>query len=711
MATRNLPGVYISLNDMSQFPEGATSLNVGYVLQANRGPVNEFSLVTSPTDFLTKYTFSGAPKVTDDPTFHSILKVLAQTNSMYVVRAANNPLYGGAVVKKAADFGQLTAATITENEGVTTCTLIVSGPDLPAVGESITVEGTVITGVDNVSTIDGYYTVTAVDSENKVLTIKETLQASYTGTTPNATKVFRCPVQPLSTQVIANVVSVTAATKIITLAGLVGNRLAVGSKFEVKGSETAANNGVFTVESVEPDGSGNTNVKVKETVVDAAKRTAMGAAYYNSLESGEGFVLGADDLFLITGIDQGAYNGKLAFNITSSLDNPEDFVYYIGADIGTGTPCTFGTMRLDVINSETNEILETFTFSRDENAKAIDGASLFVDNVVEGSAYIKIFNNTGVDLPNSTLATAPILASGGSDGEPLENMQAALDVFKDKTIPISILGNGCSTLAETQAFQTGLLDLAKERKDLMVFLNSRKSDETATLPSTRVKNIVDYKKKTLGATTFYGCMYAPHVKTPDSFNQRQVAIGSDAVAIAGWLDVINNLNYPYAYAGPQNGLVTGVTCDWKIGDTSGEAEQLNDASINYVAYDGKVGRYYMQTQNTLQIANSAMRNIGAVLNVLDIKENLAVSLKEYLQLPITDSLRAQILDTCNDYLAPMQGVRFYNYSFQDVTSDADLAQDTLRYLGIFSVTRYAQKIYVVMNIVNSTFDFSILQSA
>jgi hypothetical protein len=59
----------------------------------------------------------------------------------------------------------------------------------------------------------------------------------------------------------------------------------------------------------------------------------------------------------------------------------------------------------------------------------------------------------------------------------------------------------------------------------------------------------------------------------------------------------------------------------------------------------------------------------------------------------------------------MQGVRFYNYSFQDVTSDADLAQDTLRYLGIFSVTRYAQKIYVVMNIVNSTFDFSILQSA
>jgi hypothetical protein len=206
-------------------------------------------------------------------------------------------------------------------------------------------------------------------------------------------------------------------------------------------------------------------------------------------------------------------------------------------------------------------------------------------------------------------------------------------------------------------------------------------------------------------------MYAPHVKTTDTFNSRQVKIGADAVAIAGWLDIVNTLGYPYAYAGPQNGLVTGVTTDWKIGDESGEAATLNDASVNYIAFDGKVGRYYMQCQNTLQVANSSLRNIGCVLNVLDIKENLGVFLKEYSNLPITDTLRRDIMNKITSYLSPMTGTRFYNYSFQDVTTDADIAQDTLRYLLTISLTRYASKLYCAINVVCPTYDFSMLQSA
>jgi hypothetical protein len=188
-------------------------------------------------------------------------------------------------------------------------------------------------------------------------------------------------------------------------------------------------------------------------------------------------------------------------------------------------------------------------------------------------------------------------------------------------------------------------------------------------------------------------------------------IGSDAVAIAGWLDVITNLNYPYAYAGPKNGLVTGVTTDWKIGDTSGEAELLNDASINYVAYDAKVGRYYMQCQNTLQIANSSLRNIGAVLNILDIKQTFITYFKEYLQKPITPRLREEIWTKGNDYLKDkILGMnRCVNYTFVDATTDLDLADNTLRYILTIALTPYAQKIYLYMNIVNANYDFTIAQ--
>ena len=529
----------------------------------------------------------------------------------------------------------------------------------------------------------------------------------------NKVRLVKSPVVPLNAVKIADVSSVTAAENKFVFDGNVAAKFVVGDIFTIKGSDEGTLDGDFTVVSSEVNLETNkTEVVVKEEVTAGTG----GAAYFNSLKNPEAFAnfFTEDDLMLITGIDPGAYNGDIAFTITSSLDNKDDLVYYKGALGIFDYPCPFDTMELGVINTETGEQVESFMFSRDPQAKAIDGTILYVDNVVAGSAYIKVINNeASVDVPSSTLAGTPISATGGSNGEPVAaaDLAKALTVFEDKTIPISILGNGCSVEAETSLFQQTLMQLAVTRKDCMVFLNSRKSDEKATLPSTRAANIVDYKKNILANTSFYGCMYAPHVMTADLFNSREVEIGADSVAVAGWLEVLSNLRYPYAYAGPRNGLVSGVVCNWKIGDLSGEAQSLNDASINYVAYDGKVGRYYMQCQNTLQVANSAMRNIGTVLNVLDIKETLATNLKEYLQLPITDELRRDIATTANDYLGPMAGVRFYNYAFQDITTAADIADNTLRFLLTLAPTMYAQRIYLTINIVRASFDFSILQSA
>ena len=905
---RLLPGVYSAINDLSQMPEGAQSLNVGYVVKANRGPVGEFNLVTSPTDFLTKYTFSGQPSLTDDPTMHEIIKVMAQTNTMYVTRATNNPLYGGAIVKKSQEYGPILGVDQVEESFLL---MVPEGGVKPEEDEPITISGTGLfdgryivkevgangypytyvdaegeahsytvysvavkgddpisfetdgLGYSIVSSGEDYFEVKgdviedfeAFDGQKATLTVagdyeegssgvgakdndgyfvysscvlykkdpnkdeyttriyidksatapfKNTVEVFTEGAKrgqlfPNSkfqgTSTYRTPIVALDNLKIDDIYEIKyetdAETHVTTRQivihdpdGDIVSKFAKNDKIAIKGSPVVndrSNDGVYTVSKVKPDeDEAKTVVTVKEdfkfamifetlksittepsnpslndmyfnstdgkvykydgeaweeanfysfyTFNDAFYQYKMGATkgelnlltskggvYFNSMVNPEAAVasLGADDLMLITGIDPGAYNGLEAFSIVSALDTPDALVYKKGAEGLFPEPCTFDTMQLTVFNAETNEALESFTFSRDPEAKTIDGTSLFVDDVIAGSAYIKVFNNAdNFDVPNSTLAGAPIQASGGFDGDKVTpaDMVKALGVFQDKTIPVSIIGNGCSEEAESPVFQQALLELANSRKDAFVFLNDKKSAEAATLPSARAQAIVDYKKNQLGSTSFYGCMYAPHVNTPDVFNARDVKIGTDAVAIAGWLNVINSLNYPYAYAGPRNGLVTGVTCDWKIGDMSGEAEMLNDASINYVAYDGRVGRYYMQCQNTLQVANSAMRNIGVVLNVLDIKENLVTYLKEFLNLPITDSLRRDIMDTVGDYLSPMVGTRFYNYVFQDTTTDADLAEDTLRYLLTVSPTRYAQRIYLVMNIVRTGFDFSILQS-
>ena len=863
---RLLPGVYSAINDLSQMPEGAQSLNVGYIVKANRGSVNEFNQVVSPTDFLTKYTFSGTPDLTDDLTMQSIIKVMAQTSSVYIVRAANNPLYGGAIVKKAQEYGPVLGVDQAEESFLLMVPVIkdeegkkVEGPK-PQEKEPITVAGTGLfdgkyvvkkvsehsypysyedeygethdyevyeitaegedpiafntTGLGyqilssgKVSTVSSgtpvsteyYFEVQgditedfdALEGGQIVLTVAGDSQPGSSGVDAKSnngyyvfkryelhqnekeeystyiyidskvssdifnieiedlevkdrgqlfvnnkfqgTSTYRTPVVALSNLKIEDIYGIVyekneetgVTTKKVLVHGDVSGKFAVNDRIMIKDSpleNDETNDGTYTVTKVKYiDDENYTEISVKEKFkfpVPHEEGKTKGGVYFESMVSPEAVIesLGEDDLMLITGIDQGAYNGQEAFSIVSSFDNKEALVYYKGAEGLFPEPCTFDTMQLTVYNADTNEPLESFTFSRDPQAKAIDGTSLYVDDVIEGSsAYIKVFNNTkfdNTDVPNSTLAGSPVQASGGYDGAPVtpSDMVRALSVFQDKTIPISILGNGCSEEAESPIFQQALLELANTRKDCFVFLNDRARDEKATLPSTRAQNIVNYKKNQLASTSFYGCMYAPHVNTPDIYNSRNVKIGSDAVAIAGWLNVINTLKYPYAYAGPRNGLVSGVTCDWKIGDMSGEAEMLNDASINYIAYDGRAGRYYMQCQNTLQIANSAMRNIGVVLNVLDIKENLVTYLKEFLNLPITDSLRRDIMDTVGDYLSPMTGTRFYNYVFQDTTTDADLAEDTLRYLLTLSPTRYAQRIYLVMNIVRTGFDFSILQS-
>ena len=273
MATRVLPGVYVYLNDLTQLPEGASSLNVGYVVKAERGKVNDWNLVTNPTDFLTKYTFSGQPSEKDDPTFHSILKVLAQTNSMYIVRAANNPLYGGVIIKKSKDYGKVVAVD-KEAETIT-----IEGDEVPEVGEILMVTGTGI--------VDGYYVVKAVDG--KVITVTGDILENYDGSKEDG-KLFRAPVNPIGNVKVADISGVDVEAKAFILDGNVEARFAKGDKVAVKNSSEvayASNNGVYTVIDASFDLETNkTELYVEEAVIEGAD----GEVYLNSITDPNNYI-------------------------------------------------------------------------------------------------------------------------------------------------------------------------------------------------------------------------------------------------------------------------------------------------------------------------------------------------------------------------------------------------------------------------------------
>jgi hypothetical protein len=298
--TRVLPGVYTSLNDLSTLPEGQTSLTVGYVLKANRGPVGKCQVVVSPTDFLTKYTFSGAPTPSDDSTYHSILKVLSQTNELYVSRASNGALYGGLVVKKETALGNIVAVEKSAK------TISISG-DITTL-----INATDIIRIENLSTaLNGRYTVVSstFSTPNTTVVISETPAEDYTystGTHPSAVKTLQP--KAITNVSIGAITAVSISTKKFTVSGDVTEFVLVGDRIEVKSS--ANNNGKYTVATrtfIEGSSGtpGVTEIVVAETV---ASNVVDGTIYRNSISNPEGYSFASDDLFLITGIDQGAYN-------------------------------------------------------------------------------------------------------------------------------------------------------------------------------------------------------------------------------------------------------------------------------------------------------------------------------------------------------------------------------------------------------------------
>ena len=701
---KKLPGVYASLNDLSTLPEGSTNLTVGCVLKAKRGAVGVGTLVTSPADLLNKFTLSGAPSTSDDVAFHSALKILKQTNKMYIARAQNGALFGGLLIKKERELGNIISIS-KENKSIA----------IAGIGHNIKAND--IIRFVQPTTMAGRYTTV---STTEVPASEGVIAKTVIVTTEGFTKDFEANEadglklilanQPVAINTIklCDVASIEDADEtkdgiavetktrrvLKTAVGDFTKLFLVGDRIKLTASDKEL---FFTVMASNLDATA-TRILLQEEVPEDI---TTGALTRHSIANPEGFALGEDDLFLVTGIDQGFYNSKLGIEIISSTETPdrlnEDKVFTIS-----------------VYNTETGmQIEQPVMVSRKLGAKAFDGSGIYIEDVIkDSSAYIQIINNENVDgefQPGNTVEVAKL--GGGFDGEDVTeaDMITALDIFSDKVLPISILANGSQ---ETPLFQKAMLDIATTRLDCVAFLNNRIADEKATFNSVKAQNIVKYKKETLSSTSYLGTMYAPHVTVADTFNSRTVKIGADSIAIAGWLNVLLNKGIPYAYAGPQNGLVSGATCDWKIGDMSGEATLLNDASINYIAFDSKVGRYYMQTQNTLQVANSSLRNLGAVFNVLDIKETLCTYFKEYLQRPITNQLREEILNAGRAHMNLMLSQdRVTGFAFVDTTTEYDMSSNTLRYVLALALTPYAQQIYLTMNIVNQMFDFSILQSA
>jgi hypothetical protein len=728
MATRDLPNVYVTLNDQSALIEGNDSLIVGVTLRANRGPMYEAVHVQDSSDFLTKFTFTGKPGVKQDTTYFDILELLKVSSNVYVSRAANNPLFGGLIVRKSVEIGEFLGAP---KDNPKRALFIGDATDKIKAGDKlrITYEGELlgtytVAESDEGGANDGKSVACVGGITQIVLTkdLPESVQFADEDRDEKAGAIGKgfIPVAPLpiNRMVIAEgIIGLVKKTLRENGEDVEANFLKLnaeakdfqpGDRFRIEGYNTVVTDAksaikFYTVKA-EPERDEEDDmllVRIAEEIEGTIAEDANLAIkiYRDSIANPSNALLTEKDLFLVTGIDQGAYNGNIGIEIISGDET----------DLGES-----GVFRLRVYNWETSTYLEDYDCAMGLVHKSLDGSNLHIKEIInDSSKFIKIFTHEDEDVEDVVPAGFEITRLGGGyDGDPInvsDNI-AALQVFADKAVPVSLLINGNN---ENKDYQEALLTICENRKDCFVFLRSLKAHEDKTSPAQRVTDIINWKKKKLDNglnTSYLAAMFGPHVKVTDNYNTRKVTIGMDSLACRKYIQVLHDLGHPYVAAGPRNGKVDGIVVDWKIGDESTEAKNLNDASLNTLVYEARQKYYYLNTQNTLQLANTTFRNIGAVLNILDIKENLTKRLKDYVQLPITDTLRADIKQNMELYLDGIAASRLNNYIVKDVTTVNDIVDNELHYILVLSPVNYAQKIYLVMNVVNAAFDFQVLQS-
>lgn len=176
------------------------------------------------------------------------------------------------------------------------------------------------------------------------------------------------------------------------------------------------------------------------------------------------------------------------------------------------------------------------TFCRDETRIDGYGRSLYIENVLENSIYLKAKDNLSVPhtvLPDNT--NGIVYLGGGSDGDGVTDNDRiqALQLFRNKDqYPITFLMDGGNS---TINYASALADVASSRKDCFAILTLPYS---TALQADSLMAAVAYRNNS-GVDTSYAGFYYPHVKVRDRFNDRFVwcapdgHIASNLVSVPG----------------------------------------------------------------------------------------------------------------------------------------------------------------------------------
>lgn len=358
----------------------------------------------------------------------------------------------------------------------------------------------------------------------------------------------------------------------------------------------------------------------------------------------EAHVFDANAALLIVGKNQGLYNNRISYTLTINPSDPKLFDLVIFFD---------------------GKQVESHTASRDPSYKDGYNATTYIEEVIQASEWVNVYDNVAVDAsvlpaetkvttgdePNTVTTVVKVSLAGGTDGTAVTDGDRirALDKMRNtNSYPLTILLSGGIS---TAAYQKNLIEIAEARQDCIAFLNTPfEAEKNADY----LNKIVEFRTTTLNANSSYAALYTPHVQIYDKFNDRNIWISPEGYVGAATSSASTNSEIWYPIAGFRRGVLNVL--DTYRHFTDGEMDLLADSQINPIRFTPGRG-IVIWGQKTLLSRPSRLSKLHVRMVLIVIKPAIKEALEDY-EFEFNDVANRQLVTAMID--SYMQGIKGRN---------------------------------------------------
>lgn len=595
-------GVKIQEIDLSSVVASFEGVYGAIVVKAKKGG-SEPVLCSSDRRFLDVFTPDSRVEVGYDLAHFSALSFLESADKLWVKRVHNGATYSGAVIKESSSTNvsyALSGVNLTDPSAF----VFDAAEDIVAVAK--------VQDLTVVADVAG-----SLDAQG-VLLYDE-----------NGSVAFWIDVDDSGTTI---PVWASAADRAVEITTIVSNDVAndVASKVQAVIDADAAFTASAALDVV-------TVSNVYEGVIADAVDNGLTSSI-STVTEGVDAVDVDDDAILFHGSSEGAWASKIGIKITNFTDDEdlvaeEDaFLLEIFKEGFEGTP------------------VESFLCSRIEGKKS-EGRNIYVEDVLEGSNYVRAINNPLVAGTYPKTQATILWLADGDDGLAVTDsnlVTACQDFANPAKLPVTILMDGGNAVP---SYQVALDTIAKNRMDCVAILSTPYSDEVS---ANYLNDLVDYRKTDLNLNSSYSGLYTPHVRIQDRFNDRRIFIAPDGF-VAGRISFsANQREIWFPAAGFRRGVINaiGLSRDFE----EGELDQLQNVGINPIRFFPGRG-IVIWGQKTLSSRRSALDRMNVRLLLVVIEPAIKELLEDYLFELNDRATRSEVEQKIASYMTNIQARR------------------------------------------------------